>query len=307
MSSQAHTALGQFLAETQASAYWFIDPTIDDPTQSIPELAVCPKHPLLLNHPDTRSLAAPYLAICPTGQMADKLHDSCLRLAIAQATQTSPPGEPHAHSVAALLLTDTPLPDLVAGLSSTTTVLDSMGKLRVFRYWDPRIVGCLAHSPTLRPLLPNWLGAVGWIHVDSSGRLQRHELNHQSAIKPDRLSPVNKLSKEQEQDLDLLSRGNQVLMRLRSQGNESDTTVTQHAAIQAIKALEQTPLKYGDDMVTLAVQRIRHACAIETSPKIIALLEQCNSHQLPLSALLSELAAEDWLEIKKTAREFTPT
>lgn len=307
MSSQAHTALGQFLAETQASAYWLIDPAIDDPTQSIPKLAVCPHHPLALNHPDMRSLAAPYLAICPTGPTADKLHDSCLRLAVAQATQTSLPGEPHSHSVAALLLTDTPLPDLVSELNNATTVLDSVGKLRVLRYWDPRIFGHLANSPTLSPLLPNWLGTVHWIHVDSSGHLQRHELTHRRSVQPDRRHSIKKLSKAQEQDLDLLSKGNQVLMGLRSQGNGSDTTATQHAAIQAINSLEQTPLKSGDDIVALAVQRIRHACAIETSPKLIALLEQCDLHQLPLSALLSELAAEDWLEIKKTAREFTPT
>ncbi len=169
-----------------------------------------------------------------------------------------PPGEaltrtqlPHC------LLTDTPLHDLVSELSSATTVLNLVGKLRVLRYWDPPNFEQLADSPTLSPLLHELAPTVHWITL-TAGRLSASRTNP-SKIRSTQRPPPSRSSVKHRTRSRPARKGNQVLMGLRSQGNGSDTTTTQHAAVQAIKSLDRRPKIW---------RRYRGACCATHSPTL---------------------------------------
>jgi hypothetical protein len=308
MNALAHLTLSRWLREREETqAYWLIDPAIEDPKQNLKELGLHTTHPIAIDHPDAGSFAAPYLVICPPGLAGDKLHDVLLDLAIQQGTAVPASGEPQVRSVAALILSGAPLPDLVHGLSRAAIVRDGQMKKRIFRYWDPRLWLTLHETPALRPLLPAWHESVAWIHLDDErAKLVRHEAGQSNGAMAMRTEP-HQLSTPQEIALNELSNANKVIATVRSRQSNVAIDVARQSAINALRAIAHTPLRRPEDLVALASWRVQTAHPIEATARIQNMIQQSVMHGIALDALLAELSPQDWLAITRSTKEAYPS
>ena len=266
------------------------DPTLDDPLRREAEVRGLCLHTIAI--PSDRRVPAPkpYLIRVDGYDAHEPFVNESIRLSVEQALAPAPPNR-RSRSICAWLMTSLSAADISRSMTSLSTIRDSRGTRRIFRFWDPRTTQHLRRLFPEQDTLP-WLPRTSWSFVDAFGEwhcLPANDTDSQYSAQP---------TWETLQTCNLI---NAVLQRLSITGVRHRESVISDVQ-EALRTGRRVGLVHDDECVAFAAHRVEMGAPIETSAKVAAVLATVREHGVGYCGLVDELDQDEWTAIRAEAR-----
>lgn len=222
-----------------------------------------------------------YLAEVPDEVRHERLINASIRLAVDEAMRPAPAAK-RARSMSAWLATDLPLAEVAQRLILRARLRDAQGRVRIFRFWDPRT--SQYQSELYAGTAPaSWIPGVTWMTVDGFARWQ---------VLPDAPGPMQTVTPDWPR-LARLGRINAVLQGLNAGGLCVGPSVLD-AVRRALDAGAACGIDDDEDVALFATWRLRLNAPLEHAPSFAALLREVREEGGRLRNAAEDMDDEDW-------------
>ena len=264
------------------------DATLDDPLGELIEAEGLTRRQVeLISQGASRAPLS--LVEVPDEERHERLVNASVRLAIAEALRAAPAGR-RPRSMAAWLATDLPLAEVARRMVLRGRLRDAQGRVRMFRYWDPRSTQ-FQRDLYAGAAPATWIAGTVWMYVDAFA--------HWSAL-PDAAGPMQEALPDWAR-LTRLSCINAVLQRLNTEGLRCVPEVLEPVR----RALDQGAalnLADDEDLSLFAAWRVLLDAPIERAPSLLALIEEVREEGGRLRHAARDMDEEDWQAFAREAR-----
>ncbi|WP_332612918.1 hypothetical protein [Achromobacter sp. ESBL13] len=230
-----------------------------------------------------------YLAEVPDEIAHERLVNSSIRLAVAEAMQPAPAIK-RARSMSAWLATDLPLAEVAQRLILRARLRDAQGRMRILRFWDPRTTqfqselyaGCAPAS---------WIAGATWMSIDGFARWQ---------ALPDTPGPMQTATPDWPR-LARLGLVNAVLQRLNGGGLAVGPSALEPVR-RALDVAADRGITDDEDAALFAAWRVRLDAPLERAPSFAALLREVQEEGGRLRSAVEDMDDEDWWRFARQAQ-----
>ncbi|WP_255176204.1 hypothetical protein [Bordetella genomosp. 5] len=225
----------------------------------------------------------------PDEERHERVVNASVRLAIAEAMRAAPASR-RPRSMAAWLATDLPLAEAARRMVLRGRLRDAQGRVRMFRYWDPRSTQ-FQRELYAGATPASWIAGTVWMYVDAFA--------HWHAL-PDSVGPMQEALPDWAR-LNRLGCINAVLQRLNTEGLRCVPEVLEPVR-QALDRGAALALADDEDLSLFAAWRVVLDAPIERAPSLLALIEEVREEGGRLRHAARDMDDEDWQAFAQEAR-----